>query len=126
VLKKFALIIAIGYTLALAIASLATVSDVPDLGIDFADKIFHFGAYAVMTFVWYNYFSTLKMTTKAESIIIAVIIAVILGMIIELLQGTITESRQADFNDVIANNIGILITAVILWFLPSKDEQFIS
>ncbi len=122
-LKKYALIIAIGYTLALVIASLAKVKDVPDLGISFADKIFHFGAYAMMTVIWFNYFFTLKMTTKAESIIIAVIIAVILGMIIELLQGTITESRQADFNDVIANNIGILIAAVILWFLPTKDVK---
>jgi VanZ family protein len=96
---------------------------VPDLGISFADKVFHFGAYAVMTFIWFNYFSSLKMTTKTESIIIAVIIAVIFGMIIELLQGTITESRQADFNDVIANNVGILISALILWFLPTKDVK---
>lgn len=122
-LKKYALLIAIVYTVALTTASLATVSDVPDLGISFADKIFHFGAYGVMTFVWFNYFSTLRMTTKTESIIIAVIIAVILGMIIELLQGTITESRQADFNDVIANNVGILISALILWFLPTKDVK---
>jgi len=123
VLKKYALLIAIGYTVALTTASLATVSDVPDLGISFADKIFHFGAYAMMTFIWFNFFSSLKMTTKTESIIIAVIIAVILGMVIELLQGTITESRQADFNDVIANNVGILISALILWFLPTKDVK---
>ena len=122
-LKKYALLIAIAYTALLAIASLATVSDVPDLGISFADKIFHFGAYAVMTVIWFYYFFTLKMTTKAESIIIAVIIAVIFGMIIELLQGTITESRQADFNDVIANNVGILVAALILWFLPIKDVK---
>ena len=122
-LKKYALLIAIGYTASLAIASLATVSDIPDLGVSYADKIFHFGAYAMMTFIWFNYFSSLKMTTKTESIIIAVIIAVIFGMIIELLQGTITESRQADFNDVIANNVGILISALILWFLPTKDVK---
>lgn len=122
-LKKYALLIAIAYTALLTGVSLATIDDLPDLGISFADKIFHFGAYAVMTVVWFYYFYTLKMTTKAESIIIAVIIAVILGMIIEILQGTMTESRQADFNDVIANNAGILITALLLWFLPTDKVK---
>lgn len=99
------------------------MSDVPDLGISFADKIFHFGAYGMMTVLWFNYFSNLDMTTKVESIIIAVIIAVIFGMIIEILQGLITTSRQADFNDVIANNAGIIISALVLWFLPNKDVK---
>lgn len=55
-LKKQALIIAIFYTLGLAVVSLITISNLPDAGISFADKIFHFIVYGVLTYLWVNTF----------------------------------------------------------------------
>ncbi len=50
------------------------------------------------------------------------ILAFIYGIIIEILQGELTTSRSADFNDVLANSIGIVI-GILLVFLAKT--QFI-
>jgi len=119
VLKKYSLLLAIGYTSAIGIASLVNLKDLPDVGISFVDKIFHFGAYAVMTFLWFNYLST-RQDKNSHSIIGAVVISAVFGMIIEALQGALTANRQADVNDILANNSGILLTAVFLWYMHGK------
>ncbi|MBT8304941.1 MAG: VanZ family protein [Bacteroidia bacterium] len=118
-LKKYALLLAIGYTSAIGIASLVNLQDLPDIGISFIDKIFHFTAYAIMTILWFNYLSTRK-DNNIHSIIWAVIISGVFGMIIEALQEALTANRQADVNDILANNAGILVTAFFLWFFYNK------
>ncbi|MBT8309560.1 MAG: VanZ family protein, partial [Flavobacteriaceae bacterium] len=107
-LKKYALLLAIGYTSAIGIASLVNLQDLPDIGVSFIDKIFHFMAYAIMTILWFNYLSTRK-DNNTLSIIWAVMISAVFGMIIEALQGALTANRQADVNDILANNAGILV-----------------
>lgn len=42
------------------------------------------------------------------------ILAFIYGIIIEILQGELTTSRSADFNDVLANSIGIVIGILLV------------
>lgn len=58
-----------------------------------------------------------------KSIVLAVVISVVFGMIIEFLQGALTASREADFNDIIANNLGVLAAALFVWFMPVKDVK---
>ncbi len=121
--KKYALTIALGFTILLATASLVRLNNMPDIGVSFGDKLFHFGAYVVMTLVWFNFFGIKKNIRKKKAIFIAVIIASLFGMIIEVLQSALTVSRDGDINDVVANNIGVLIAALFLWFLPIKDVK---
>jgi len=123
VLKKYALTIALGFTSLLTIFSLARLNNVPNIGVSFGDKLFHFGAYAVMTWVWFNYINTKKTIKRRKSILISATIAILFGMIIEALQGALTVTRQADINDIIANSIGVLIAVLFLWLLPSKDVK---
>ena len=121
--KRYALVIALGFTAALTFLSLANLSKMPSIGVSFSDKVFHFMAYAVMTLVWFNYWRTLKNLTKVKQILLAVVISAVFGMIIELLQGALTATREADLNDIIANNLGVLVAALIIWWIPLKDVK---
>lgn len=112
--KKFAFIIAIFYSIVLATVSLIKINNLPDAGISFADKIFHFLAYSVLAFLWFNtFFFTFKLK-KIKAIIYAATLSIIFGIIIEVLQGSITIYRQTDVYDAVANTFGVLITVLIL------------
>ncbi|MDG5490708.1 VanZ family protein [Psychroserpens sp. SPM9] len=109
--KKWALPIVIVYTLALTIASLVQLGDIPSLGSSFDDKIYHFIAYAVFTLVVYNYCRLLHFKSP---IIITTVSVIIYGIIIELLQNTITVYRTLDVYDVLANALGVCFAVILL------------
>ncbi|MEO6348874.1 MAG: VanZ family protein [Aquaticitalea sp.] len=116
--KYLALAIAVGYTIFLTILSLISIQHMPKLGSTFDDKIYHFGAYIVMTLVWYNFF---KRTGQKLKIIFSAIIALTYGIIVEVLQGTFTTYRTEDIMDVFANSVGVLMAvALILVFQKYK------
>lgn len=113
-LKKHALIIAVCYALALATVSLIKINDLPNAGIPFADKIFHFLAYSVLVFLWGNAFFFKFKYKKSKAMLYAAVLSIILGIIIEVLQGSITTSRHTDVYDAIANTLGVIITVLIV------------
>lgn len=113
-LKKFALPIAVLYSLALATVCLIKINNLPNVGIYFADKIFHFLVYAVLTMLWVNTFFYTFKCNKKQSILYASVFSIMFGIIIEALQGRVTVSRHTDVYDAIANTLGVLIMAVIL------------
>lgn len=114
-LKKFALIIAISYSLVLAFVSLIKLNNLPDIGVSFGDKIFHFLAYCVLAFLWFNPFVNTYNFKKKKAIYFSILISVVFGIIIEVLQETITVSRALDIYDVLANTVGVLTASLILW-----------
>lgn len=83
----------------------------PKLGSSFDDKIYHFGAYIVMTFLWYNFFMRTSFKLK---IIFSALIALSYGIIVEVLQGTFTNYRTEDIMDVFANSLGVLIAVLLI------------
>ncbi len=111
-LKTQALPVAVLYTIALTIASLVRLSDVPDMGIDYGDKIFHFGAYALLTYLWYLVFRYKVLLKFKKSVTYAIISAIIFGIIIEVLQGTLTKERSLDVFDALANSFGAIVTGI--------------
>ncbi|MCF7568372.1 VanZ family protein [Sabulilitoribacter arenilitoris] len=113
-LKKYALIIAIFYTLALALVSLVKINNLPNVGISHADKIFHFLVYSVLAFLWVNTFFFKFKCKKTKAILYATLFSIIFGIIIEVLQGSITASRHTDVYDAVANTLGVLIMMLIL------------
>jgi len=114
VLKKFAFIIAILYSLALATVSLVKINNLPNVGVSNADKIFHFLTYSVLAFLWTNTFFFKFKYKKVKAIVYASVLSIIFGIIIEVLQGSITVSRHTDIYDAIANTLGVLIMVIIL------------
>ncbi|MEC3905803.1 VanZ family protein [Tamlana sp. 2201CG12-4] len=113
-LKKAALLAAISYSLILAIVSLIKLNNLPDVGISFADKIFHFLAYALLTLLWFGAFSYSLNLKKKQAVLYAAILAIIFGIIIEVLQDTMTDSRALDMYDVVANTLGALLASIVL------------
>lgn len=109
--KRLALTLAIGYTLFLTYLSLSNLKKVPKLGSGFDDKIYHFGAYALFTFLWFHYFSR---TSVKNKILYSAGIAFIYGIIVEVLQGTFTTYRTEDIADVWANSFGVLFGVIFI------------
>lgn len=113
-LKKYALIFAIFYSLALAVVSLVKINNLPNAGISHADKIFHFLVYSVLAYLWVNTFFFKFKYKKTKAILYAALFSIIFGIIIEVLQGSITASRHTDVYDAVANTLGVLIMVLIL------------
>ena len=124
VLKKYALFIAITYSLILVIISLTSLKGLPELGVSFADKIYHFFAYALLTYLWFAVFLFRLTTKRIKAICYAALISIVYGIIIEVLQGGVTTSRISDVYDGIANTLGVLLTSLVLLIykkLPIKN-----
>ena len=111
--KRWSLPIVLIYVVALTYGSLGNVSGVPKFGFSFDDKIYHFLAYAVLTFLLFNFIRT---TTVKNKVLLSVGIAVIYGIIIEILQSTVTDFRTPDYFDVIANTTGAVFMVFVLRF----------
>ena len=113
-LKNIVLAIAILYSVALLTVSLVSLEDVPDLGLSFSDKIFHFIAYALMTFLWFLAIKINTTYTVKKSIVISAILSIAFGFLIEFLKDKLTTYRTLDLYDVAANTIGVLLAVIVL------------
>jgi VanZ family protein len=91
-----------------------SLEDLPKVNVSNVDKIFHFGAYAAFTILWYAGFLYSFSMNKNKALLYATGLAVIFGIVIEVLQDTMTDYRAMDVYDVIANTSGALLTALIL------------
>ena len=120
-LKKYLLSLSILYTLALTFVSLMRLKELPDIGISYGDKIFHFLTYAILAFLWAKTFDFKFNIEREKAIIISAILSIIFGIIIEVLQGSFTVTRQTDAMDVLANTLGVLIIAIILLFKKESN-----
>ena len=114
VLKSYSLITTILYSLALAVISLVKFRDIPDYIPSFSDKVLHFLMYGILAFLWIITFTHKFKLKRIYAIVWAGIIAVIFGIIIEVLQGTVTNTRVTDQNDIIANTLGVILVILII------------
>lgn len=119
-LERNALLLAIIATIILGIASLGVMPKI-DLGFKLksSDKYLHTFAYFTLTTVWFFAFREKIKNFKIKFFLIAALM--IYGIIIEVLQGSVTNYRTADFYDEMANMLGILIASLFFnkllkWF----------
>ena len=110
-LKKWSLILVIGYATALTIGSLINTGGMPELGSSYDDKIYHFIAYSMFTILAYNYFSYKQ---KKHKIVYAAVFVIVYGIVIEVLQHVLTSNRTLDAYDVLANSLGVLLAVIAL------------
>ena len=108
--KDNALIVAIGISLSIIALSLISVNVIPSTRIKVSDKFLHAFAYFILIWSWMVVFRE-KKTLKSKLLLI--ITLTILGIILEALQGGITNYRTADFYDVVANTIGIILATLL-------------
>jgi len=93
----------------------------PKIEVPGKDKTIHFIFYSVLTFLWYLALQK-KYKNKALKYIIALAV-IIYGIIIEVLQGALTQNREMDFYDVMANSGGALLVLIFIFGLNSKNFE---
>ncbi len=102
---------AVFLTIAIAIGSLISINDVIETPVlQFFDKFVHTSAYFFLTLSWLLAYK--RNLQKQKKDILVVILVFVYGIIIEVLQGVLTNYRQADLLDMLANLGGIVIAAL--------------
>ena len=107
------------YTIAIAVLSLAHLTELPELNTGVDDKIEHFVLYAGLCLFWFMSLYVLK--TKS-SLLIASLLSIVFGGVIEVLQGVVSIYRTTDIFDFVANCLGVLTIALVIY---TKKEVII-
>lgn len=101
-------IIAVSFTIIIAYLSLSKPINLNiPIQISYLDKIFHVIAYFGLTLSWLFIFK------KKSKFKLVGIVIFFFGLLIELLQGTLTQTREQDLYDIIANSVGIVFAVII-------------
>ena len=104
-----------GIILYLSLINLADTS-VKDLGM--SDKLLHGGAYFGLGLIWMVY---AIFGFKAEKLLYRVVVICLattaFGIFIEVLQDRLTNYRELDFYDILANTAGVVAAGVVIWIL---------
>lgn len=98
------------FTVCLAASSLFSLDEVPVKKLSLSDKALHAIAYFLLVLVWGFVFSVFeKVSKKIRIILLLAGGAFLFGIIIEALQGVLTNYRDPDIWDAVANTTGILL-----------------
>jgi VanZ family protein len=89
--------------------------DIPTF--DFADKLVHSAMYFVFT--GFILFDNRKTLISGKHFFLAGLIPVFYGVLMEILQGTLTETRTASVLDGVFNTLGVVLAVLIwIWIKP--------
>lgn len=116
--KLLFFVLALVYTLAIAYLSLINLAQTPVSEFGLSDKIMHAGAYFGMALLWliFGVFAFGDEENIKKTVFICTI-TIVFGIFIEVLQNVLTDYRELDFYDIVANSIGVLIAGVLAWRL---------
>jgi len=105
-LERNAYIISFALTAIIIYLSLSPLENLP-IKISVSDKILHALAYTALTLSWF--FAVKKSHQETKSKLLIIVAIFIFGVIMEVLQEKLTANRTMDYQDVIANTVGILL-----------------
>ncbi|RPD99044.1 hypothetical protein EGM88_04125 [Aureibaculum marinum] len=119
-LERNALIFAILLTLFVAFLSLVSLKGISKINISVSnsDKIGHIIAYFTLATSWFYVYRYQKKKWKFIALLVF-----IFGMVLEGLQGTLTSYRTADWQDQIANTLGLFISYALCYRMFKKQEK---
>ncbi|MDP2068698.1 MAG: VanZ family protein [Lutibacter sp.] len=117
--RNYFFYIAILLTVAITVGSLISLKNELQIGVQISDKILHAFGYFMLTISWLLAYG-IKSALLKSTMLIAIAVF-IYGIIIEILQGVLTDIRQADLYDVFANFTGIAV-AIIFFSLVLKKN----
>ena len=108
--RKFWLAVAILWTLLILVLCLVSFNELPSVGLKQADKYGHITFHFVFALLWFQYVKSVW-----RSPLLKVFLASLAyGGLIEILQGTLTETRKADLQDVAANTFGATLAVLVI------------
>jgi VanZ family protein len=114
---KVLFFLALSFTLFITVGSLINTSSIPNLKLAVSDKLIHGVCYFLLMLLWFLFvISNYKTAGFKKLLIITACLSFVYGIIIEVLQGTLVETRTADIFDVLANGLGILTAVFVLIF----------
>ena len=107
---------ALVYTGIIFYLSLINLADTPVKDMGVSDKVMHGGAYFGLALLWiffalFNYAED-KLLRK---IVIISLASIAFGIFIEVLQDKLTNYRQLDLYDILANSLGVLVAGFATW-----------
>ena len=114
-------VLALLWTIAITVASLISVGEMPKVDLPGNDKTIHFLFYFVLTLLWYVALERKYKNRLLKFLIVGA--SIIYGIIIEILHGVLTQNRQADVYDALANSAGAFLALLVLFWLNSKTFQ---
>jgi VanZ family protein len=98
-------------TVAIGFGSLARIQENALQQIDFSDKLVHVAAYGLLCMSWF--FSRFYWRETPIKPVKVACWVFIYGIIIEVLQSIGTSHRQADWYDLLANLVGVVLAFVV-------------
>lgn len=119
--RNYFLYIAIFFTIAITLGSLLSLEGVEQPKVQFFDKLVHIGGYFVLSLSWL--LATQGKIETLKSAILVSILVFVYGIVIEVLQGVLTNYRQADLYDMFANLLGVSIGLIVFMLLFKKTEM---
>lgn len=106
------------YTGVLTYLSLINLADTSVGKLGVSDKLMHLGAYFALAIMWLLFMLFNAENERfAKNIIVVCGACIIFGTFIEVLQHMLTEYRQLDLLDVLANSIGAIVAGALVWLL---------
>jgi VanZ family protein len=118
--RNYLFYISVFLTIAIAVGSLIYLQKGLGIGVQIPDKILHAFGYFLLTTSWLLAFK--QKLNGLKLIILIAFIIFIYGIVIEILQGVLTNYRQADIYDAFANLIGIAIASLFFTILLKKRK----
>jgi len=103
------LVFALSLSIIVATASLINTNSLPSRNFNISDKALHAFAYFLLIWSWLLVFRN-KTSYKSNLLIFGFLIG--FGIILELLQGGMMQHRTADWKDVLANVVGLMLGLV--------------
>ena len=101
------------------ILSLAPFPEMPNLpDINLLDKWVHFVMYGgTCLVIWWEYWNQHTKIDWQHAAIGAILLPICMGCILELMQEHLTTCRSGDWLDAVANAIGVLLGALVGYFV---------
>ena len=116
--KKLLFVTAFLYTGLITWLSLINLADTPVSKLGVGDKVMHSGAYFGLALLWLLFVLFNADNERfAKKILWVCLACIIFGTFIEVLQHVLTEYRQLDLFDVLANSIGAIAAGTLVWLL---------
>lgn len=116
--KQLLFAAALAYTGLITYLSLINLADTSVGKLGVGDKLMHLGAYFGLAIIWLLFFLFKAENERfAKNIVLICAGCIVFGTFIEVLQHMLTEYRQLDLLDVLANSIGAIVAGALVWLL---------
>jgi VanZ family protein len=117
--------LAVGWSCVVLFLCLISSDKIPSISIVFDgfDKWVHFSFHFIFTVLWLVYFYIVDKSKIRRQIVKVLIASVCFGILIEILQGSFTLTRKADVYDVLANSLGALLAAIMMYVIFNRINK---